>query len=102
MSAQISVVNKRQANELAKLHKMAQSKFTPVLIFIVVAMLCLIRGLDEFATSSTGSLQTAIVNEFYVHDQGLTFAQGLSQISLLGTALMLDGLQVDDVFFTGK
>lgn len=88
MSTEINVLNQRQANELSKLQKMAQSKITPVMFFIVVAMLCLIRGLDEFATSSTGSLQTAIVNEFYVRDQGLTFAQGLSQISLLGTALM--------------
>lgn len=88
MNTEVSAMNKRQSDELAKWQKLAQSKMTPFVFFVVVSLLCLIRGLDEFATSSTGSLQTAIVNEFYVLDQGLSFAQGLSQISLLGTALM--------------
>jgi MFS family permease len=88
MSTQSGVLNPRAADELRKWQKISVQKTSAVVLFIVVALLCLIRALDEFATSTGGSLQTSIVNEFFVRDQGLDFATGLSQFSLIGTAMM--------------
>lgn len=88
MSIQTGVMNKREANELDKWQKISLQKTTAMGLLIVISLLCLIRALDEFATSTGGSLQTSIVNEFFVRDQGLDFATGLSQFSLIGTAMM--------------
>jgi MFS transporter, AAHS family, 4-hydroxybenzoate transporter len=88
MSTQTGVMNKRQDDELAKWQKISMQKTTAIGLLIVITLLCLIRALDEFATSTGGSLQTSIVNEFFVRGQGLDFAVGLSQFSLIGTAMM--------------
>ncbi|HEY9077080.1 MAG TPA: hypothetical protein VIO61_11145 [Anaerolineaceae bacterium] len=55
-------------------------------LLIVITLLSLIRAPDEFATSTSGSLQTSIVNEFFVCIQGLDFSADLSQFSLISTA----------------
>lgn len=88
MSTQAGIMTERQSKELAKWQKISMQKTSAMGLFIVIALLCLIRALDEFATSTGGSLQTSIVNEFFVRDQGLDFATGLSRFSLIGTAMM--------------
>ena len=89
MSALIENIKKKEAKELSKWQKISLKKSTAGLLIIIISMLCLIRAIDEFATSTFGSLQTSIVTEFFVNGKGMDFAAGLSQLSLISTSLMV-------------
>ena len=79
----------KEQKQLAKLRKeQGKSKFKAYPLIALVFMI-LLRMLDEFTTSCSGSLQTAIVNEFFVVGQGMTYEEGLSAMSLATSPLML-------------
>jgi MFS family permease len=89
MSTKIDIKNKQEAKELIRWQKLSKQTISGGLFIIIIAVLCLVRGLDEFATSAPGSLQTSIVTEFFVKTKGMDFAAGLSQLSLVTTPLLL-------------
>ncbi len=51
------------------------------IILLIVLALC--HVVDETATNINGSLQSNIVNEFYVNGMGLSYNEGLSRLSFL-------------------
>ena len=64
---------------------------------IMTIILGIVRMLDEFVTSAPTSVQSNIVQEFFVDGLGMTFETGLATLSLLTTALLL--CSVVAVFF---
>lgn len=83
---------KRQEKEQKQLAKLRREKsksnyswyFQGLLVCLILLVL-----LDTFATNCSNALQSAIVNEFFVVGQGLTFQEGLSQLSLATSPMML-------------
>jgi MFS family permease len=89
MAKDIEAIKKKEAKELAKWkHKLSKSHYAGFFVVLLV-LTTLARVLDAYSTNVTTSLQTAIVNEFYVLGQGLDFATGLSQYSMLTTGLLI-------------
>lgn len=79
----------KEQKQLAKLRKeQRKSNFAAYPIVLLVFMI-LLRMLDEFTTNCGNSLQSSIVNEFFVIGQGMTFQEGLSAMSLATSPMML-------------
>lgn len=79
----------KEQKQLAKLRKeQSKSNFAAYPIVLLVFMI-LLRMLDEFTTNCGSSLQSSIVNEFFVIGQGMTFQEGLSAMSLATSPMML-------------
>lgn len=82
-------VLKKEQRELKRLRKeQGKSNFAAYPIILLIFMI-LLRMLDEFTTNTSSSLQSSIVNEFFVIGQGMTFQEGLSQMSLVTSPMML-------------
>ena len=79
----------KEQKQLAKLRKeQGKSNFKAYPLVALVFMI-LLRMLDEFTTNCSSSLQSAIVTEFFVNGQGMSFQEGLSAMSLATSPLML-------------
>ena len=79
----------KEQKQLAKLRKeQGKSNFAAYPLVALVFMI-LLRMLDEFTTNCSSSLQSAIVTEFFVKAQGMTFQEGLSAMSLATSPMML-------------
>ena len=72
----------KEQKQLARLRKeQGRSHFAAYPLVLLVFMI-LLRMLDEFTTNCGSSLQSAIVNEFFVVGQGMSYQEGLSAMSL--------------------
>ena len=74
---------------LEKWSRERDRKTFPAYALVMIIMMCLIRLIDEFATNTFTSLQSSVINEFYVSGQGLSYEEGLSKFSLMTTACTL-------------
>ncbi len=92
MSKDLSKIKQTEAVELSKWKKILKKGEYVGYPIVIIALISLIRALDEFVTSAPSSLQTSIVTDFFVKGQGLDFATGLSQMSLIGSALLVFGI----------
>lgn len=84
-------IEKILANEQKELRRLEKEHAKPVIagyVGILLVFLILLRVLDEYASNASNSLQTAIVNEFFVLSQGVSFSEGLSSLTLLTTPLL--------------
>lgn len=79
----------KESKELAKWRHQADKKPIAGYMIIMMAILSIVRLLDEFVTSAPTSVQSSIVEEFFVSGLGMSFEQGLSTLSLITTALLL-------------
>lgn len=84
----IAKIEARDKIELAKWEKEAARPKIGGYAVIMLVIMCLVRMIDEFASSSGNSVQTAIVNEFYVVGMGMTMEEGLSAFGLVNTATL--------------
>ena len=79
----------KEQKQLARLRKeQGRSHFAAYPLVLLVFMI-LLRMLDEFTTNCGSSLQSAIVNEFFVVGQGMSYQEGLSAMSLATSPMML-------------
>ncbi len=79
----------KEQKQLAKLKKeQGKSNFAAYPLVLLIFMI-LLRMLDEFTTNCGSSLQSAIVTEFFVIGQGMSFQEGLSAMSLATSPMML-------------
>lgn len=79
----------KEQKQLAKLRKeQGKSNFKAYPLIALVFMI-LLRMLDEFSTSCSSSLQSAMTIEFFVKGQGMTYQEGLSAGALATSPLML-------------
>lgn len=76
----------KQLTKLRKEQGRSNFKYYPL---VALVFMILLRMLDEFTTNCSSSLQSAIVTEFFVVGQGMTFQEGLSAMSLATSPLML-------------
>ena len=79
----------KEQKQLAKLRKeQGKSNFKAYPIVLLIFMI-LLRMLDEFSTSCSSSLQSAMTIEFFVKGQGMTYQEGLSAGALATSPMML-------------
>jgi len=79
----------KEQKQLVRLRKeQGKSNFAAYPIVLLIFMI-LLRMLDEYSTNCGSSLQSSIVNEFFVVGQGMTFQQGLSALSLATSPMLL-------------
>ena len=79
----------KEQKQLARLRKeQGRSNFAAYPMVLLVFMI-LLRMLDEFTTNCGSSLQSAIVTEFFVVGQGMSYQEGLSAMSLGTSPMML-------------
>ncbi len=76
----------KELDQKIKLRAKPKYKGFFAVLFIIVA---LTHILDGYVTDAPAALQSAIVNEFYVNGMGMSFADGLSQYSLIATAFII-------------
>ena len=82
-------IKAREEKQLARLQKeQKRSNYSWYFTGLLVCLILLVI-LDSFSTNCSNSLQSAIVNEFFVVGQGLSFQEGLSKLSLAQSPLML-------------
>lgn len=89
MSRKVEKIMKKETKELSDLRKKANKKAYKGHMIIIISLLCIVRCLDEFASSVGGSIQSWIVREFFVSVGGMTYEEGLSRWSLISTAMMV-------------
>ena len=85
----IEKIKEKEAKELAKWRKEANRKPYTGYLGVMIAILSLIRLLDEFATSAPSSIQSWLVKEFFVTGMGKSFDEGLATLSLITTVLLI-------------
>jgi len=87
MSAKIE---RRKLKEAKELHKWQNvKKVYSGYLFIMIALMCIVRALDEFKSNVGATIQSWLVNEFIVIPQGVTFAGGLSTWGLITTGMLV-------------
>ncbi len=82
-------IKAKEQKQLAKLRKEQGKSNFPAYPLVLLIFMILLRMLDEFTTNCGTSLQTAIVTEFFVVGQGMSFQEGLSTMSLATSPLLL-------------
>lgn len=82
-------IKAREQALLARLKKERRRSNFPWYLTGLLVCLILLVILDSFSTNCPNSLQSAVVNEFFVQGQGLSFQEGLSRLSLARSPLML-------------
>lgn len=85
----VEMRREKEQRELRRWQKEAQRKPMAGYLILMLAILGIVRMLDEFVTSAPTSVQSDIVQEFFVSGMGMSFEQGLSTISLISTALLV-------------
>ena len=89
MSTRLEKIHQKDAQSLAKLQHQQSRKTYAGYLLIMMSLLSIVRCLDEFASSVGGSIQSWLVNEFFVQGMGTTFAEGLSSWSMITTVMMV-------------
>lgn len=79
---------REEVSLLNKLKKEVQRPQTTLYFIGMFVLLCAVMMIDEFASSTPNSVQTAVVNEFFVQGMGQTSEQGAASFSLLSTLTM--------------
>lgn len=85
----ISRIQEKNDRELSRLTKEQKKPTVAGYLLIMTGILSLVRMLDEFVTSAPTSVQSNIVEEFFVQGMGIEFDAGLATLSLITTALLL-------------
>ena len=78
-------------NELRELarRKAEKNKVKPSYYFLTVfVVLVIIMMIDEFASASHTSVQTACIEEFFIKGMGQTAEEGAANFSIIGTLTM--------------
>lgn len=79
----------KEQKQLARLKKEQRKPTFAAYPIVLLIFMILLRMLDEFVSSGSSSLQSAITTEFFVIGKGMTYEEGLSLLSLYSTPLML-------------
>ncbi len=88
----INAVYQKEQKELAK-WKRVQAKPEPKGYLLMLAIVVtLIHIVDETISQVAGTIQSNVINEFFVEGMGLTYQEGLSRLSFLSIFSMLVSL----------
>lgn len=78
--------------ELDKRIRQKEKKpFSGYMVFLA-AMVALVHLLDEYASSVSGAIQSSVVNELFVEKMGISYAQGLSMLSIVSLLALLGSI----------
>jgi MFS family permease len=87
VAAKIEQNKQREAKELHKWQNV--KKVYAGYLFVMLALMCIVRALDEFASNIGTNIQSWLVNEFIVTPTGVSYAEGLSTWVLISTAMLI-------------
>ena len=73
----------KEQKELNRLQTQAAKPQSRVGFYYLIFLLSLIYIIDEVASNISGTVQSSIVNEFFVQGQGLSFNEGLSALGVI-------------------
>ena len=83
-AAKIEKLKAREAKELVRREKQVKFKENKFYLIYLFMILSLVFITDEIASTISIQFQSNIVNEFFVHNMGMEYGQGLSIFSALG------------------
>ena len=87
----------KEAKQLAYWQKVRDKKSAPGIMVISLILCGLIRLIDDFASSVSGSLQSALAAEFFPH---LELAEAVGIAGSIGTSLILFSIVAVFLFIT--
>ncbi|MDR1531076.1 MAG: MFS transporter, partial [Clostridiales bacterium] len=87
MEAKIEKIAAKEQKELNKWRKVR--KVYAGYLLVMMALMCVVRALDEFASNISGSVQSWLVKEFIVNPTGVTYQEGLSTWGLISTVMLI-------------
>lgn len=88
MKSQEKIMQK-EAKELAKWRKEQSKPAYKGYVAVLLLMIIVVHLIDSFSTDIAGSIQTSIVNEFFVSGMGLNYEEGLSTMSLISLSFII-------------
>lgn len=84
-----SKIYAKEQKELAKWKRMQAKPAPKGYIWILAVVVTLIHVVDETITQVGGTIQSNVINEFFVNGMGLTYQEGLSRLSFLSIFSLL-------------
>lgn len=85
----LSKVYAKEQKELAKWKKVMAKPEPKGYLLILAIVVTLIHIVDETITQVGGTIQSNVINEFFVEGMGLTYQEGLSKLSFLSIFSLL-------------
>lgn len=85
----LSKVHAKEQKELAKWKKVMTKPEPKGYLLILAIVVTLIHIVDETITQVGGTIQSNVINEFFVEGMGLTYQEGLSKLSFLSIFSLL-------------
>ncbi len=85
-------IRNREMHELEKWEKLYQKPKATNYIWILAVVVTLIHIVDETISQVGGSIQSNVIEEFFVSGMGLTYNEGLSRLGFLSIFSMLVSL----------
>lgn len=82
----------RKEAEIPKWKKHQQKPEYKGYMAVLVVMVALVHLLDEYASSSSGAIQSSIINDLFVNQMGVDYTTGLSMLSLVSLLTMVASL----------
>lgn len=82
----------RKQEEILKWSKEQEKPDYPGYMGVLIVMVALVHLLDEYASSSSGAIQSAIINDLFVNQMGVDYTTGLSLMSFVSLLTLLASL----------
>lgn len=86
--------HRADARELEKWKRERARKRPKFYLPLIVFILCLVRMIDDFSGNVPGSVQTWVINEFFVAGKGMTYEQGLATYGTVSNFILVLGVAV--------
>lgn len=82
----------RMQDEIQKWRKELKKPDYSGYMAILVVMVSLVHLLDEYASSSSGAIQSSIINDLFVNQMGVSYTTGLSLMSFVSLLTLISSL----------
>lgn len=82
-------VSVKEQRELARLERLASKPQSRIAYFYLLFLLSLIYIIDEVTSNISGTVQSNIVNEFFVLGKGLSFNEGLAALGAISNVMLI-------------
>ncbi len=79
----LAAQQQKKQKELDKWKRQLAKKPYPGYSVMLIIMISMVTLLDEYASNSSGAIQSSIINDLFVNQMGMDYTTGLSMMSLV-------------------